>query len=201
MSDIRYNINHNGQIVQHESALCADQSKVINDLFSQFGWMCEETNTEGPRRELLLNDKNGITKKITVFSGRIRNEHRNSYEMKIQLGNAFDPRLSPKENTIILGIYVFEANDSYKDAIYVGYPIDDNINYDSNPSLRGAFVNKLLIDAKNEGFVYYKERNTVGFRAEFAFYYLKHFYDIHYTEYSAPNCAVNAECECSGRGM
>ena len=33
----RYEINHSGEIVVGESALCADQTKMLQDLFSQYG--------------------------------------------------------------------------------------------------------------------------------------------------------------------
>jgi len=191
----RYEINHDGQIVQHESALCADQGKMIHDIFNQFGWSCEEINKTGPCRQLLLTDKNGEERNITAFSGAIRNESRNPYEKKIQLGSTVDPNSKDKTSTVILGIYVFKANDSYKDAIFVGYPIDETIRYQTNPSLRGVFVNRILIDAKNDGFVYDKEHNTVGFRSDFIFYYLKHFYDIHYNREITPQISETVEID------
>lgn len=123
---------------------------------------------------------------INVYSGTIRNEARNPYEKKIQLGTASDPKTKSKEDTIILGIYVYNANDTFKDTIFVGYPIDDSIRYDTNPSIRGTFVNKLLIQAKTKGFVYDEEHNSVGFRAEFIFYYLENHYDIHYNKKVIP---------------
>lgn len=178
--DERYEINHKGEIVKGEASLCADQSKMLHELFSQNGWTCTEEEKEGSCRKLTLTDPNGNSKTINVYSGTIRNEKRNAYEKKIQLGAASDPRKKSKDSTIIIGIYVFEANDTAKDAIFVGYPIDETVNYDANPSIRGTFVNRLLIQAKTEGFVYDSEHNTVGFRSEFAYYYLSNYYHIHY---------------------
>lgn len=43
----RYEINHSGEIVVGESALCADQTKMLQDLFSQYGWSCTEEGKEG----------------------------------------------------------------------------------------------------------------------------------------------------------
>ena len=186
MPDERYEINHEGQIVVHNAALCSDQERVIHSLFSQFGWTCTENNRIGPCRELTLSDASGTSKDITVYSGTIRNESRNPYEKKIQLGTTSDPKSKDKRNTIILGIYVFEENDSFEDALYVGFPIDDSIRYDTNPSLRGVYVNQILINAKNDGFVYDKEHNLVGFRAGFIYYYLQHFYEIHYSGITVP---------------
>lgn len=179
-NNVRYEINHNCEIVEHESALCADMDKMINDLFSQFGWTSSIENKQGSCRTVLLSDANGKTKSLNVFCGTIRNESRNAYEKKIQLGTVVDPRTKNRENTIILGIYVFESNDSVQDAIFVGYPIDENIRYNTNPSIRRTFVNHLLIEAKTNGFVYDKENNTVGFRAEFIYYYLNNYMNFHY---------------------
>lgn len=182
----RYEINHNGQIVVGESALCSDLDQMLIKLFSQFGWTCRETDKTGACRRLELTDSNGNIKFYNVYCGTIRNEARNAYEKKIQLGTASDPKTKSKKDTIILGIYVYEANDSIQDAIFVGYPIDDNIRYDTNPSIRGTFVNKILIQAKNEGFVYDEEHNSVAFRSEFAFYYLANYYNIHYSKKAIP---------------
>lgn len=182
----RYEINHEGEIVIGDSALCADQTKILQDLFSQYGWTCNEESKEGACHKLRLSHVSSETQTINVYSGTIRNESRNAYEKKIQLGTVSDPRNKSKENTIILGIYVYNANDTYKDAIFVGYPIDDNVQYNTNPSIRGTFVNKLLIQAKIEGFVYDEEHNSVGFRAEFVYYYLANFYNIHYENKPVP---------------
>lgn len=176
----RYEINHDGEIVIGESALCADQTKVLQDLFSQYGWKCIEEEKEGSCHKLRLEHASCDSRIINVYSGTIRNESRNAYEKKIQLGTVSDPRKKSKKDTIILGIYVFNANDSFKDAIFVGYPIDERINYDTNPSIRGTFVNKILIQAKTTGFVYDEEHNSVGFRADFIYYYLSNYYNIHY---------------------
>jgi hypothetical protein len=62
----------------------------------------------------------------------------------------------------------------------VGFPVDESIRYDTNPSIRGVHVNKLLLEAKSKGFVYDDEHNNVGFRSEFIFYYLDNFEKLHY---------------------
>lgn len=197
MADERFEINHEGEIVVGESALCSDQSKMLHDLFSQYGWNCTEESKEGACRRLRLTHLGNESKTINVYSGTIRNEARNPYEKKIQLGTASDPRTKSKGDTIILGIYVYNSNDSFKDAIFVGYPIDDGIRYDTNPSIRGTFVNKLLIQAKTKGFVYDEEHNSVGFRSEFVFYYLENHYSIHYNKVIIPKMDDNVEYEIS----
>lgn len=185
----RYEINHDGKIIEHDSALSNNLDNMVKELFSQYGWNAEVISRQKSLRELLLRDVNGNTKEIYVYCGNIRNEARSPYEKKIQLGSLdpeLDPRRKDRETTIILGVYVFEENDGINDAIFVGYPIDDAVKYDSNPSIRGTFINQLLIDAKNKGFVYDKERNIVGFRSIFAFYYLDNHFKLHYSSEKFP---------------
>lgn len=88
----RYEINHDGEIVIGESALCADQTKVLQDLFSQYGWKCIEEEKEGSCHKLRLEHASCDSRIINVYSGTIRNESRNAYEKKIQLGTVSDPR-------------------------------------------------------------------------------------------------------------
>lgn len=189
----RYEINHDGVIVSHESALCSDLDKMLTSLFNQYGWTSEIVDKKGACRRILLKDANGKSKYINVYCGTIRNEARNPYEKKIQLGTVTDPKEKSKENTIIIGVYVFEKNDGISDAIFVGYPIDEAIRYDTNPSIRGTFVNQLLIDTKNNGFIYDKEHNTVGFLAPFVYYYLDNHYDLHYTSDKYPEVSYDDE--------
>lgn len=189
----RYEINHDGVIVSHESALCSDLDKMLTSLFNQHGWTSEIVDKKGACRRILLKDANGKSKYINVYCGTIRNEARNPYEKKIQLGTVTDPKEKSKEDTVIIGVYVFEENDGISDAIFVGYPIDDAIRYDTNPSIRGTFVNQLLIDTKNNGFIYDKEHNTVGFLAPFVYYYLDNHYDLHYTSDKYPEVSYSDE--------
>ena len=189
----RYEINHDGEIVSHESALCSDLDKMLTSLFNQYGWISEIVDKKGSCRRILLKDANGKSKYINVYCGTIRNEARNPYEKKIQLGTVSDPKEKSKEDTLIIGVYVFEENDGISDAIFVGYPIDEAIRYDTNPSIRGTFVNQLLIDTKNNGFIYDKEHNTVRFLAPFIYYYLDNHYDLHYTSEKYPEVSYDDE--------
>ncbi len=189
----RYEINHEGMIVEHESALCSDLDTMLTSLFNQYGWVGEIVDKQGACRRILLKDANEKSKYVNVYCGTIRNESRNPYEKKIQLGTVTDPKEKPKEDTIIIGVYVFEENDGISDAIFVGYPIDDSIRYDTNPSIRGTFVNQLLIDAKNNGFIYDKEHNTVGFLAPFIYYYLENHYNLHYTSIKHPEVSYDSD--------
>lgn len=76
----RYEINHSGEIVVGESALCADQTKMLQDLFSQYGWSCTEEGKEGSCHKLRLEHSSCDSRTINVYSGTIRNESRNAYE-------------------------------------------------------------------------------------------------------------------------
>lgn len=176
----RFEINHEGKIVTAESALCANLDNMLAQLFSQYGWQSKQIDKAGACRTLELTDPNGKERVLHVYTATIRNELRSPYEKKIQLGTVTDPKEKNRKNTIILGIYVFQENDTAKDAIFVGFPVDNSIRYDTNPSIRGVHVNKLLAEAKSKGFVYDSEHNNVGFRAEFIFYYLDNFEKLHY---------------------
>lgn len=179
MPNDRYEINHNGELVISETELCAKKDELIQEAFSQFGWALENIDTSGPFRKVKLYKDGCSDIVLNIFSGNIRNESRSSYEKKIQL-NGKDPRPLSNENTIILGVYVYKANDCFKDAIFVGYPIDMQTNYPTNPSIRGAFVDKVLFNGKNKGFYRDAEKNIIAFRPEFIFYYLDNYKKLHY---------------------
>lgn len=197
----RYEINHEGKIVTAESALCANLDNMLAQLFSQYGWKSKQIDKAGACRTLELTDPNGTTRVLHVYTATIRNELRNPYEKKIQLGTVTDPKEKDRKNTIILGIYVFQENDTAKDAIFVGFPVDESIRYDTNPSIRGVHVNKLLVEAKSKGFVYDSEHNNVGFRSEFIFYYLDNLEKLHYgsaepTELASEDDQNESALEC-----
>ena len=191
----RFEINHEGKIVTAESALCANLDNMLAQLFSQYGWQSKQIDKAGACRTLELTDPNGKTRVLHVYTATIRNELINPYEKKIQLGTVTDPKEKDRNNTIILGIYVFQENDTAKDAIFVGFPVDDSIRYDTNPSIRGVHVNKLLVEAKSKGFVYDSEHNNVGFRSEFIFYYLDNFEKLHYGSTEPADLAYEDEQE------
>lgn len=178
--NIRYEVNHSGEIVQHNSALCKDMDSMILNLFSQYGWHSEIVELKGSYLKLLLKNPVGTETYLNVFKGTIRNEKRNPYEKKIQITNTITPLDFDKKNTIILGVYVFEKDDDLKDAIFISYPIKNDIDYTAVNSLRGVRTNKIILNAKQKGFVYDKTLNHIGFRPEFVFYYLDNFYDLHY---------------------
>ena len=178
-NETRYEIDHQGQIVEKETELCADLNSIIEQLFSQNGWTYQENDKSGSFRNITITNASNNQYTLNVYSGTIRNERRNPYEKKIQLSGK-DPRAQQDQDTIILGVYVFNANDRLADAIIVGYPIDNSINYDTNPSLRGVFADKILQQAKLKGFVVDASKNLVAFRPEFIFYYLDHYKQIHY---------------------
>ena len=177
----RYEINYEGKIIQSETKLCQDKDALILSLFSQFGWEPEVILKDGPYQKISLKKDGFNTIDLNVFSGNIRNESRNDYEKKIQL-NGKDPLPYKNENTIILGVYVFKEDDNLSDAIFVGYPIDENVKYTTNPSLRGAFINGVLVQGKNKGFYYDAQKNLAAFRPEFIFYYLDNYKELHYGE-------------------
>lgn len=173
----RYEIDHEGKIVEAETELCKDREKMLDQLFTQFGWSYETVEKQSGCYTLQLKDPNDNTRVINVYTANLRNESRSPYEKKGQTNLLDDPSKRDKDNTIILGIYVYKENDPAKDAIFVGFPV---ANRGVNSSMRGAHVNKLLVEAKTKGFVYDKELKIVGFRAEFIFYYLDNYKKLHY---------------------
>ncbi len=196
MAKVRYEIDHQGRIVESETELCSNRDAMIISLFSQYGWRAEEIEKEGPYMKLKLSKDDFEDVFVNVFSGNIRNEDRNSHEKKIQL-NGKDPRGLAEQNTIIIGVYTYKKDDSLSDALFVGYPIDQNVKYDTNPSLRGAFVNGVLVKGKNKGFYFDEEKNLAAFRPEFIFYYLDNYKKLHYG--SSQESTVSVTVGESGR--
>lgn len=178
-NNIRYEVNHNGEIVQHNSALCKDIDAMIVNLFTQYDWKCEIIESKASYLKLLLKNAQNKEMDLNVFKGTIRNEKRNPYEKKIQLGGT-NPVIYDKHNTIILGVYVYEEYDKLQDAVFISFPIDDRKNYLTNPSLRGVQTNKIIQETKIKGFVHDVDSNNIGFRPEFVYYYLDNYYNIHY---------------------
>lgn len=180
MSDeaVRYEINHDGQIVKGQAALSNRLDDLVNDMFSQFGWNYYEESKQSTHRVAKLISPENKEYILDLFTARIRNEKRSPYEKKIQLSKE-DPRKYQDNITLILGFYVYEESDSINDAIIVGYPIDSHINYETNPSIRGTFVNDILYKAKINGICIDKERKMVGFRPEFIYFYLNEYRRIH----------------------
>ncbi len=180
MSDeaVRYEINHDGQIVKGQAALSNRLDDLVNDMFSQFGWNYYEESKQSTHRVAKLISPENKEYILDLFTARIRNEKRSPYEKKIQLSKE-DPRKYQDNITLILGFYVYEEPDSINDAIIVGYPIDSHINYETNPSIIGTFVNDILYKAKINGICIDKERKMVGFRPEFIYFYLNEYRRIH----------------------
>lgn len=180
MSDeaVRYEINHDGQIVKGQAALSNRLDDLVNDMFSQFGWNYYEESKQSTHRVAKLISPENKEYILDLFTARIRNEKRSPYEKKIQLSKE-DPRKYQDNITLILGFYVYEELDFVNDAIIVGYPIDSHINYETNPSIRGTFVNDILYKAKVNGICIDKERKMVGFRPEFIYFYLNEYRRIH----------------------
>ncbi|MDK0821708.1 AAA family ATPase [Clostridium perfringens] len=182
MSNLRWEVNHLGELVQKETELCKDLNSMIIELFSQNNWQYNEIEKSGCYRKIRVSNENGLEYILNVYCAKIRNEKRNSYEKKIQLSGK-DPREKIDELTLILGIYVFNEDDILRDSIIVSYPIDKNVSYNTNPSIRGVFTNKILQLAKVDGFSVDSEKNIIAFRPEFIFFYLKSLKDSCITSY------------------
>ncbi len=179
MPDIRYEITHDGRIEEGETALSKRLDELVAELFSQNGWRYEELEKRNSvYRKARVTSLMGDVYEINLFTAKLRNEKRSSYEKKIQL-NGENPNRYKDEMTIILGFYVSDENDGIEDAIIVGYPVSEAVVYETNPSLRGVFVNDVLIKAKQNGIHIDEKRRLAGFRPAFIFYYLMNYAKIH----------------------
>lgn len=179
MPDIRYEITHDGRIEAGETALSNRLDELVEELFSQNGWRYEELEKRNSvYRKARITSLMGDTYEINLFTAKLRNERRSPYEKKIQL-NGENPNQYRDEATLILGFYVSDANDGIEDAIIVGYSVNEAVGYETNPSLRGAFVNDILIKAKQYGIHIDDRRRLAGFRSPFIFYYLMNYAKIH----------------------
>lgn len=188
MSNLRLEIDHNGNIVNKVTELSDKLGVLIHDLFSQNGYTYAESEISGAYRKVSLSNNLGDSYTINLYSGNVRNEDRQPYEKKIQLGGK-DPREKIDEFTIIIGLYVFNKNDDIKDALVVAFPIEEEKKYPGNPSLRPIHVEKTLQSAKIKGFYFDKENLIAAFRPEFIFFYLDNYRKIHkYPEQSTISC-------------
>lgn len=182
MSDGRWELAHDGTLVQKETELSGNLNGLIEQLFSQNGWNYRENEKSSSYRNITISNTSGESYDINLYSGSIRNESRNPYEKKIQLGSKQDPREKKGEFTIILGVYVFNKDDELKDSLIAAYPVDEQIKYTTNPSLRGVYVNDVLQKAKLKGLYIDKDRRIVAFRPEFIFFYLENYKQLHQNE-------------------
>ena len=178
-SDMRWEVNHDGEIVKAIPKLTNNLDGLINDLFSQNGWKVDVIEKSGCYNRIKIYNKSLAKEKIiNLYAARVRKEedNRSPYEKRIQLGS-YDPREkvnNKDELTIILGVYVFNEDDQLHDSIIVTWPVEMEKNYPANPSLRVNVENEIL-KAKIEG-IYFDNvtgKNIIAFRPEFIFYYLE----------------------------
>lgn len=179
---MRVEINHeskfedyNGE-VQLLSAIRIRE--VLTELFSQNPYRLVNIENDGSFYSIEYQNK--ITEEefnVNIFYGNIRNESRNEREKKIQL-NGKDPR--KLDNSIILGCYCYNNTDGLDHLIFVGWNIDNNTNYPSNPSLRGLSVDTLQ-KARFFGFYkhQYRANYICAFLPSFIFYYISNHENIH----------------------
>ena len=78
MSDeaVRYEINHDGQIVKGQAALSNRLDDLVNDMFSQFGWNYYEESKQSTHRVVKLISPENKEYILDLFTARIRNEKR-----------------------------------------------------------------------------------------------------------------------------
>lgn len=179
---MRVEINHQSEFEDYSGEVQLLSTtrirEVLSELFSQNPYSLVNIQNEGSLYSITY--KNNITEEefsVNVFYGNIRNESRNEREKKIQL-NGKDPRNIDK--SIILGCYCFNNADSLNNLIFVGWNIDNNTNYPSNPSLRGLSIDTLQ-KARFFGFYkhQYRANYICAFLPSFIFYYINNYENIH----------------------
>lgn len=196
----RYEINSEGKLVIGipETLTHSEKKYIIEQMFSINGWKYTllEEFTSSHYCIKLDNDNLNVSRIFHLYHGNIRKEDpdRNREEKKIQLGSDNDPRIY-KENSLILGFYVYEHRHDLKDVV-VAWPIEEGKNYPGNPSLRVNMRTDIQM-AKNTG--YYVDRvtgkNLVAFRPEFIYYYIENYKDLHYnTQDSLPAVDIQDKC-------
>lgn len=187
---MRKQLDENGNIIERESVLLSKHEieEISKELFSQFNWSVE--NYEDTSNGISVIIKNMITDEqidFYYYPATIRDEARNEFEKKIQLGSK-NPLLHDKSKTIILGLYISRHPANLDDIIFVGYPIRDDIRYDTNPSIRKTMVNGILQKAKLYGLYNDPNSRYVAFTYQFFYYYLKNKNILHgYEEYDVAN--------------
>ncbi len=197
----RYEINSEGKLVIGipETLTTSEKKYIIEQMFSINGWKYTllEEFTSSHYCIKLDNDNLNVSRIFHLYHGNIRKEDpdRNREEKKIQLGSDNDPRIY-KENSLILGFYVYEHRHDLKDVVVVAWPIEEGKNYPGNPSLRVNMRTDIQM-AKNTG--YYVDRvtgkNLVAFRPEFIYYYIENYKDLHYnTQDYLPAVDIQDKC-------
>jgi 5-methylcytosine-specific restriction protein B len=188
---MRKELNNLGVIVNYPGVWQSipNSRLFLTELLSQNNYSCNIINEDGCKWTIeLKNDVIKYRKTFNIYLGNIRNESRNDKEKKIQL-NSKDPRIHEQgiEN-IILGVYCYESSDLLKDYTIAAWAIDQNTNYQTNPSIRGINID-LFQQAKFKGFVSNKFRDNIVycFRPEFIHYYLLNKDSLHETQVKIEN--------------
>lgn len=184
---MRFEVNNNGELIEGIPYMIDDVKikQIIDELFNRNGWTLNIISKKiAPGMKIQLENKNlGKNNSFYFYYGKVRKEEerRSEYEKRIQLGSR-DPR-EHIDNGIILGFYAYEQPVTIDNIIIVAYPINPNLNYPGNPSLR-VNVEKDILPAKNIGF--YVDRisgkNLVVFRPEFIYFYLENYKKLHSCE-------------------
>ena len=178
----RFEVAQSGKLVIDIPHTTSDRKKLIEQLFSRFGWQYQLVNEISQNHYFIkvVNENMGKQYEFHLYHGNVRKEdpNRNREEKKIQLGGT-DPRETANTMSIILGFYVYDS-DTINDCIIVAWPIEMDKNYPNNPSLR-VNVKQDLLPAKNNGI--YIDRTSgkriVAFNPDFVYYYLENYKILH----------------------
>lgn len=195
----RYEVNNKGELVIGIPKVPADRKRLVEQLFSRFGWKYELLLEITQSHYYIKVTNENLDKSYTfhLYHGNVRKEDpdRNRSEKKIQLGG-LDPREIKNEMCIILGFYIYE-DENIENAIIVAWPVEDGKNYPNNPSLR-VNMKQDVLPAKNGG-IYFDQttgKKIVVFQPDFIYYYLEQYETLH--GYGVPQADKDVEPdECS----
>ena len=126
----RFEIDQSGKLVIDIPHTTSDRKKLIEQLFSRFGWQYQLINEISQNHYFVkvVNENMGKKYEFHLYHSNVRKEdpNRNREEKKIQLGGT-DPRETANAMSIILGFYVYDS-DEIKDCIIVAWPIEMDKN-------------------------------------------------------------------------
>ncbi|GGC76218.1 hypothetical protein GCM10011387_32500 [Pedobacter quisquiliarum] len=183
---MKWEVDHDAKLIKADQALASQIDNLLKDILSVYKWQVTHTSSSGSLRGFKITHNALGSLDLNIYVGSVRKEEdrRSDKEKRIQLGNK-DPRSTKQTDsfvskTLILGIYVFNQNDSWEETIIVAWPIINTFNYPSNPSLRTNI--DLLQKAKALGFS--SMRNEAGslicaFRPEFIHFYIENKDSLH----------------------
>lgn len=148
-------IDANGEEVYKYLPQSKNPKKIIRQLFEINNYQIYSALDKKGYTEFKIHKKNiKKIKIINIYFANYKFDSQRKRWININLGtkieSPYDLMINEKEksSTLIIGVYVFDRNDSVRDSILVNCPIKDR-NYKGNPSLRVKI--KVIREARLKG--------------------------------------------------